>query len=75
MSAREMLKNDIDVMPDEVVEILQSVWLMAKKHNIPYFYEVPNAETISAFDETDYNSHDNVDDLLRSLSRFENEES
>jgi hypothetical protein len=71
MSAREMLKQDVDVMPDEVIRVLQAIWDLAKNGNAVYTDEIPNDATIAALDETDYNTYDNAEELLRSLSRFE----
>jgi hypothetical protein len=68
MSKREMLLQDIGVMPESAVEVLYAVWSTSKWSN-----NVPNAETIASLDETDYNSYNSADDLLKSLSRFEDE--
>jgi hypothetical protein len=73
MSVREMLKADVDYMPQEVIDVLGAIWMLTKKNY--YEYEQPNAETLAALSETDYNSYESFDDLLKSLSRFENEES
>jgi hypothetical protein len=64
-----MLLQDIGIMPEPAVEVLYAVWSTSKWSN-----NEPNAETIAALDETDYNSYNSVDDLLKSLSRFEDEE-
>ncbi|MDR0944039.1 MAG: hypothetical protein LBM41_05855 [Ruminococcus sp.] len=72
MSAREMLKADVDYMPQEVVDVLGAIWMLTKKNY--YEYEQPNAETLEALSDTDYNSYDNPDDQLKALSRFEDEE-
>jgi hypothetical protein len=68
MSKREMLLQDISIMPEPAVEVLYAVWSTSKWRG-----DVPNAETIAALDESDYNSYNSVDDLLKSLSRFEDE--
>jgi hypothetical protein len=70
MSAREMLKADVDYMPEEVIEVLGAMWMLTKKN----YYEEPNAETLEALNDTDYISYDNPDDQLKALSRFEDEE-
>jgi hypothetical protein len=67
-----MIKRDIDLMPEEVVEVLGAMWMIAKRGG--NYGDIPNAETIAALDETDYNTYNSTADLLKSLSRFEDEE-
>jgi hypothetical protein len=69
MSKREMLLQDIGIMPDSAIDVLYAVWSTSK-----WSIDIPNAETIAALNETDYNSYNSTADLLKSLSRFEDEE-
>jgi hypothetical protein len=46
MSAREMLKRDIDFMPDDVISVFSTIWSFKKE-----LLEIPNAETIEAMEE------------------------
>ncbi|MDR0975265.1 MAG: hypothetical protein LBL80_06190 [Ruminococcus sp.] len=34
MSTRESFKNDVDIMPDDVFTVLQSIWKIARERNI-----------------------------------------
>jgi hypothetical protein len=74
MSARELFKQDVDTMPEDVFCILQSIWAIAQERAQNYYYnEVPNAETIAAMKETDYNTYESFEDMMKAVSRFENE--
>jgi hypothetical protein len=74
MSIREMFKHDVDIMPDDVFGIMQAIWTIARERNDYYFNEIPNAETLAAMEETDYNTYNSVEDMFSALSRFDNEE-
>jgi hypothetical protein len=39
------------------------MWLIIKERE-----NIPNAETIAALDDTEFNSYDNVDELFKTLS-------
>jgi hypothetical protein len=74
MSTREMFIRDVEIMPDDVFNIMQAIWAIAKERHAYYYNEIPNAETLDALEETDYNTYNSVEEMLSALSRFENEE-
>jgi hypothetical protein len=69
-----MFKHDVDIMPDDVFGIMQAIWTIARERNAYYFNEIPNAETLAAMEETDYNTYNSVEEMYSALSRFDNEE-
>jgi hypothetical protein len=76
MSTREMFIRDIEIMPDDLFGVYQAIWTMFKKKaEDEYYYAMPNAETIAALEDTDYNTYHSVEEQLAALSRFDNEES
>jgi hypothetical protein len=69
MSTREMLLQDISIMPDSAVEVLYAVWNMSKWRD-----ETPNAETIAAMNDTDYHSYDSFEDLMKHIDEMEDDD-
>jgi hypothetical protein len=63
MSDREMLKRDIDFMPDDVIAVFTTYWV-DKKHEI----ETPNEDTVQACEDAINGryekSFDNAEDLI-----------
>jgi PDZ domain-containing secreted protein len=69
-----MLLQDIGIMPDSAVEVLYAVWSMSKWRNEYYLNEIPNAETIAAINDTDYNSYDSFEDLMKHIDEMEDDD-
>jgi hypothetical protein len=69
MSTREMLLQDISIMPDSAVEVLYAVWSMSKWRD-----ETPNAETIAAMNETERRSFDNVEEYIKYIDELEDDD-
>jgi hypothetical protein len=63
MSAREMIRRDLDLMPDDVVSVFSSMWVIMKKN-----LEIPNQETRQAYEDAvndNYtHSFDSAEDLI-----------
>jgi hypothetical protein len=72
MSAREMLKQDIDYMPEDVIEVIQAIWTFAKKRD--FDGDIPNAETIAALNETEFTSFDSFEDYLKYIDEMEDDD-
>jgi hypothetical protein len=72
MSAREMLKQDIDYMPEDVIEVIQAIWTFARKRD--FEGDIPNAETIAAFNETELTSFDSFEDYLKYIDEMEDDD-
>jgi hypothetical protein len=72
MSAREMLKQDLDIMPDDVIQVFQTIWMFVKKRE--FAGEIPNAETIAAFNETDRKSFDSFDDYMNYIDEMDDDD-
>jgi hypothetical protein len=69
MSAREMIRRDLDLMPDDVVSVFSSMWVIMKRN-----LEIPNADTIACYDACkngDSTQYDSVDDFLKAVEEMD----
>jgi hypothetical protein len=72
MSAREMLKQDIDYMPEDVIEVIQAIWTFAKKRD--FDGDIPNAETIEALKEDTLKTFDTFEDFVKYVDELDDED-
>jgi hypothetical protein len=69
MSTREMLKQDIDIMPEAVINVFQAIWTLTQKND--FADEIPNKETIAAFNEPTYKTFDTIDDFSKYIDEMD----
>jgi hypothetical protein len=69
MSQREMIRRDLDFMPDDVISVFSTIWSF-KKENL----DIPNADTIACYEACkngDSTEYDSVDDFLKAVEEME----
>jgi hypothetical protein len=68
MSARELFKRDVDIMPEDVFNVLEAMWMIAKERDMA---EIPNEKTIAAMSETPTRRYESFNEYLKAIDEMD----